>query len=864
MAITVSETFRENCYDMSKKQRLVLRSGDLSLSNEDISVNGGVKFNLASITSTQQVQFGCTPCNTISVSILNQDGRIEANSLTGREFYCSIGVETSTADYLSPKNAISAIDTGVDMISVHSEAPYIRGNCTFGSVLPQLMLGAKCKIMYSYDVVFFVVDSEGTRYYAKHDRTGLHQFGEYEIPSSSEQAVLDRIMDDCDYDAVAYFDGGMIEYTYDHDEGDIPGEWATASGSIVYITDALAYSMASWVIGLGQAPGEPYVPSSDFFTWSAVKTGTWGEVKNNTWGELSGYSVFKTVRYEAVPYGVWHFDRPRRVNSAVLTLNGKDRMVAFDEDSADFASDAPNTLITVREMIVAIANYKGVPVGNLDGLNELVDEIMVNPSVYYQNKSLKDLLSYLFEVGGANCMIDREGNLCASSADNDGVELPYVYLFDVADYTAHTVKDMMIYREGEYTQYQTDEELEDGVRYDWNDNPFFNNIVLSGSWFSQGVNRKYGDFRNAITITDADFSLWCDDVYLWTDEDEVTYREPIFSMTVEWNGNGIVSYTNYGEEERTYSSYNSRTQGVTNQTDKNLQGFNKAQRADRLYFDENGLTVQSRGLVIKNDNDENVFYADNEGNLTLEGNVKAHSGNVGGWEIVEDGLLYNLVDSDGRLNQLALVPKVYGNMVSISSPAYKCEYEDDGMWFYYSDNNGGYNFGAIINYEKDDDPYYAWLEIRCGMGGSTADNNISLEAKNVHFYASKLIYHDPPTTASAANVALVNDAFYKVSSLEALKDNIQTIENASEKVDNLRGVTFTSKCEADDPNKVYYGLIAEEVEQAVPELATYEDGKLQSVQYDRVCALLIEDLKACHRRIEELEKRVNDLESRLK
>ena len=845
MAITVSESFRENCYDMSKKQRLVLRSGDLSLSNEDISVNGGVKFNLASITSTQQVQFGCTPCNTISVSILNQDGRIEANSLTGREFYCSIGVETSTADYLSPKNAISAIDTGVDMISVHSEAPYIRGNCTFGSVLPQLMLGEKCKIMYSYDVVFFVVDSEGTRYYAKHDRTGLHQFGEYETPSSSEQAVLDRIMDDCDYDAVAYFDGGMIEYTYDHDEGDIPGEWATASGSIVYITDALAYSMASWVVGLGQAPGEPYVPTSDFFTWSAVKTTTWGQVKNNTWGDLSGYSVFKTVRYESVPYGVWHFDRPRRVNSAVLTLNGKDRMVAFDEDSADFASDAPNTLITVRDMIVSIANYKGVPVGNLDGLNELADEIMVNPSVYYQNKSLKDLLSYLFEVGGANCMIDREGNLCASNADNDGVELPYVYSFDVADYTAHTVKDMMIYREGEYTQYQTDEELEDGVRYDWNDNPFFNNIVLSGSWFSQGVNRKYGDFRNAITVTEADFSLWCDDVYIWTDEDEVTYREPIFSMTVEWNGNGRVSYTNYGEEERTYSSYNSRTQGVTNQTDKNLQGFNKAQRADRLYFDENGLTVQSRGFTIKNDNDENVFYADNEGNLTLKGNVQAKSGNIGEWDIIQDGIKcgseYGYVFLGyNNYSEPSFISRYAGGISPEGVNNDQTEINGCTLWFteFLNDDKLG---SASFGYE---------------YSGDTITSSKPITMQNVG------------STASSANVVLVSmDAygrrkFYYVSSLRQFKDNVKTIENASEKVDNLRGVTFTSKCEADDPNKVYYGLIAEEVEKAVPELATYEDGKLQSVQYDRVCALLIEDLKACHRRIEELEKKVSDLEKR--
>ena len=95
------------------------------------------------------------------------------------------------------------------------------------------------------------------------------------------------------------------------------------------------------------------------------------------------------------------------------------------------------------------------------------------------------------------------------------------------------------------------------------------------------------------------------------------------------------------------------------------------------------------------------------------------------------------------------------------------------------------------------------------------------------------------------------------------KDNIKTIENASERVDNLRGVSFTSKCEGDDPKQVLYGLIAEEVEKACPELASYTNGELQGVQYDRVCALLIEDNKACHRRIEALEKRLEELERRL-
>ena len=79
-------------------------------------------------------------------------------------------------------------------------------------------------------------------------------------------------------------------------------------------------------------------------------------------------------------------------------------MTVFDEDSVNFASDVANTLLTAKGMIVAIANYKGVPVGDLSGMNELASEITIDPKVYYNYKSLKDLLSYAAEVCGV-CLI---------------------------------------------------------------------------------------------------------------------------------------------------------------------------------------------------------------------------------------------------------------------------------------------------------------------------------------------------------------------------------------------------------------------------------------------------------------------------
>lgn len=843
----VSQAFRENCYDPTKRQRILFLSDSLSLSNEDISANGKAKFNIASCTATDQITFGCMPSNSVNVSVLNEDGRIKQDVIAGHEFACHIGVEVGNDEYLAPSNAISAVCTPNESVSVHSVAPYIRGNVRLASVLPQLMLGYKCKIMLNYNILYFVVQNEGERYYAKHEKTGLFSYGEYETPSDTEIAMLDRIMDDeCPFDGIAYYDGGMTEFTY-YNESVIPGEWATASGSVVRVEDALAYPIKSWNVGLGMTPtasGDDSEPSS-YTTWSGMLSKTWGTAKSSTWGEYSGYSIYNTVHYESVPYGVWMFDRPRRVNTAVLTLSGKDRMGMFEEDSINFVNAISNRMLTPRELITAIAEYQGVPVGSLDGLNELADEITIPSKVYYQGKSLKDILSYAFEVGGANGIIDRRGRLSASNADNEPVELPYVYTFDVADYTAHTIGRMLIYRQGEYVQYETDDTVIDGVAYDWNENPFFNNMVLSGSWFSNEINKKYGGFRNAVTVSDADYSLWSDDVYSWTDDDG-TYREPIFTMSVEWNGGGRVTYTNYGDETRKLSSYTSRIEGVTSVNDKNLQGFNKAQYNNRLYFDEEGLTIQSKGMRILNQSDETVLSADDEGNLTIKGTIGATDGYIGEWAIVEDG-----IKCGGETDFVFLGYDPDGNIPAFIS-RYGWGVTPEGVNICETTIEGAHIHFA--NYLGDQAIVFQSIGLDDESGDIVTSTPIVMGGNQL--------------TTQSANTALValdsyRRKFYVVSSLRELKDNIKTIENASERVDNLRGVSFTSKCEADDPNVVMYGFIAEEVEKACPELASYADGKLQGVQYDRVCALLLEDNKACHRRIEALEKRLEELERRL-
>ena len=78
-----------------------------------------------------------------------------------------------------------------------------------------------------------------------------------------------------------------------------------------------------------------------------------------------------------------------------------------------------------------------------------------------------------------------------------------------------------------------------------------------------------------------------------------------------------------------------------------------------------------------------------------------------------------------------------------------------------------------------------------------------------------------------------------------LKTNIKTIDNALEKVSDMRGVTFDR---AEGPSS---GVIAQELEKIAPELV--KDGKFKSVAYGNLVGYLIEAIKELKDKVEELE-----------
>ena len=96
-----------------------------------------------------------------------------------------------------------------------------------------------------------------------------------------------------------------------------------------------------------------------------------------------------------------------------------------------------------------------------------------------------------------------------------------------------------------------------------------------------------------------------------------------------------------------------------------------------------------------------------------------------------------------------------------------------------------------------------------------------------------------------------------------LKENVEVIDNALDKVKQLKGITYDLKS---DGNRLT-GLIAQDLEKVLPE-AVYTEKDLETeeehlaIRYGNTVGLLVEAIKEQQEQIENLTAKVKELEDR--
>jgi Chaperone of endosialidase len=97
------------------------------------------------------------------------------------------------------------------------------------------------------------------------------------------------------------------------------------------------------------------------------------------------------------------------------------------------------------------------------------------------------------------------------------------------------------------------------------------------------------------------------------------------------------------------------------------------------------------------------------------------------------------------------------------------------------------------------------------------------------------------------------------------KEDVHDMADVSSRLLQLRPVTFRyTQAYSDGAKPIQYGLIAEEVAEVFPELAVRDgEGRVETVHYETLNVLLVNEVQKQQRRIDALEQKVNDLLERL-
>jgi trimeric autotransporter adhesin len=163
------------------------------------------------------------------------------------------------------------------------------------------------------------------------------------------------------------------------------------------------------------------------------------------------------------------------------------------------------------------------------------------------------------------------------------------------------------------------------------------------------------------------------------------------------------------------------------------------------------------------------------------------------------------------------------------------------------------------------------LGVNAGQNLTTGDNNIDIGNDGVADEANTIRIGTQGTQSNAyvagiyqttvpRGLSVVVDAtghFGTKGSSERLKQDIKPMAKASEAILALRPVSFRYKKEIDPDGTPQFGLVAEDVAKVNPALVDRApDGKLYSVRYDQVNAMLLNEFLKEHQKVQELEATV--------
>ena len=251
---------------------------------------------------------------------------------------------------------------------------------------------------------------------------------------------------------------------------------------------------------------------------------------------------------------------------------------------------------------------------------------------------------------------------------------------------------------------------------------------------------------------------------------------------------------------------------------------------------------------------------------TAVGYLSLWENTTGGYNTANGALALNLNDT-GHSNTANGYAAIRANTTGIGNTAIGAaalSFNTTG------DDNTASGNGAL--FRNDTGNKNTALGFRAGDNQTTGSNNVYIGAEVVGVAGESntirigrnitdtFIDGINGATASGGAAVFVVGGAGKLGTMPSsarFKDEIKPMDKASEAILALRPVSFRYKKEVDPQRVAQFGLVAEDVEKINPDLVIRDaQGRPQTVRYEQVNAMLLNEFLKEHREVQDLKKQV--------
>ena len=396
--------------------------------------------------------------------------------------------------------------------------------------------------------------------------------------------------------------------------------------------------------------------------------------------------------------------------------------------------------------------------------------------------------------------------------------------------------------------------------------------------YSAGGYNSSASFQGAENMVGRQVRWGNDGTYdcVWIGETNSSWSYPVVSV-MDFNGgfrNGTAANWTNNWDISLVTSFDTVATAYYPSTQVGNIGYATASFRAPIFYDSNNTAyyLDPAGSSILNviTTNGNVF----NGNTTVSGNNYITFGpnttwgsslRVGGNGRTATGTeMASVVTTDGNLHLDA---------ANSSNAIYLNYYAGTGGTLF-GTGAGGYaakvyssgNAHFPIYYDYTNTAYYldpastSQLNVLNCAGTLTVTGAGGVVAPKFTDYNNGAFYLDPSSTGTSLNVA--GDVVAYASSDIRFKNNITPITNALDKLSKIGGYTFEwNEISHKETGKKDIGVVAQEVEEILPEIVQTRSNGYKAVDYQKLTALLIESVKEQQVIINDLKTRIETLEN---